>query len=67
MTLPGVVLSTGEEGCGVAACLGTFLASEHLNSGQGLQISSGSGLVLYRSAVTQVVFGATSHRKQSLP
>lgn len=67
VTLSGVVLGTGEEGYGVVACLGTLLASEHLNSGQGFQISSGSGLILYRSAATRVVFGATNHRKQSLP
>lgn len=48
----------------------SWLVSVCLNSCQGLQvcltqISSGSGMVWYRSVVTQVVFGATNHRKQS--
>lgn len=49
-----------------------WLVSVCLSSCQGLQvclthISSGCGMVWYRSVVTQVVFGATGHSEQSLP
>lgn len=48
-----------------------ILASGCLNLGQSLGISlpvvsSGSGLVLYTSAVTPMVFGAASYGKQSV-